>query len=547
MVVRFATSTAHFFAPLAKGNTWPRKRRVAPGARVCEKHWSFTESKAALPESPHPMRLSLLFALILVSSSCAAPPNIVLLMGDDHGWEETGYHGHPHVKTPVLDEMAATGLRMDCFYAAHPNCSPTRGSCLTGRHPNRYGTFAPGWSIRPEEISVAQLLRKSGYQCGHFGKWHVGPVKAASPTSPGAMGFDEWLSHDNFFELNPSLSRNGEPPAVFQGEGSEVVVREAIRFIDRAHQDGKPFFTVIWFGSPHEPYSGLPADLALYDDLPAKYTKQVKLTSNETGAQVSRPQGEVLRERYAEITAMDRAIGTLRKHLAAQGLRQDTLLFYCGDNGTSADGALGVPHRGVKGAVYDGGILVPGLLEWPARLPQPRTTNVRASTVDLLPTLCALAGQPLPTRPIDGIDLTPLLDGKMTERPKPLYFWNYNTAPLNQAKPEPWIDPELQKGTTPLAKLASGKATRDFTNYRQPALSEADYLGPRAIIDRDMKLVIHETKAAAPRVELFDLKADPAEKTNLKEQQPAVAEKLQTQLHEWQQSVLHSLTGADYK
>ena len=156
------------------------------------------------------------------------------------------------------------------------------------------------------------------------------------------MGFHEWVSHDNFFELNPSLSRNGGPPEVFKGESSEVVVSEAIRFIDGARKAGKPFFTVVWFGSPHEPYSGLPADLALYDDLPAKYTKKVSLTSNETGGPTTRPQGEVLRERYAEITAMDRAIGQLRKHLAAQGLRQDTLLFYCGDNGTSADAALGV-------------------------------------------------------------------------------------------------------------------------------------------------------------------------------------------------------------
>ncbi len=437
---------------------------------------------------------------------------------------------------------------MERFYAAHPSCSPTRGSFLTGRHPNRYGTFAPGWSLRPEEISIAHILRKAGYQCGHFGKWHVGAVKAASPTNPGAMGFHEWVSHDNFFELNPSLSRNGGPPEVFKGESSEIVVQETIRFIDRAHKDGKPFFTVVWFGSPHEPYSGLPADLALYDDLPAKYQdKKVRLTSNETGGPVTRPQGEVLRERYAEITAMDRAIGMLRKHLAAQGLRQDTLLFYCGDNGTSPDAALGFPHRGVKGQVYEGGTLVPGLIEWPARIPQPRSTSIRASTSDLLPTLCAIAGQPLPERPIDGVDLTPLLDGKMTARSKPLYFWSYNTGGLDKSKLEPWIDPELQKGTTPLVKMARGKATRDFTNFRHPAITDADYLGPGAIIDGHFKLVIHESKKGEPRHELFDLKADPGERANLIEQQPAIAGKLQTQLRQWQQSVLHSLTGADYQ
>ncbi len=229
------------------------------------------------------------------------------------------------------------------------------------------------------------------------------------------MGFDEWLSHDNFFELNPWFSRNGAPPTIFKGESSAILIEEAIQFIGRAKQQQKPFFTIIWFGSPHEPYSGLPEDLALYDDLPAKYSdKQVKLTSNETGQPTTRPQGDVLRERYAEITAMDRAIGVLRKHLAETGLRDNTLLFYCGDNGTSGDAALGFPHRGVKGQIYEGGNLVPGLIEWPAMISQPRTTMVRASTSDLLPTIAALVGQPLPNRPIDGIDLGKLLQGAMT-------------------------------------------------------------------------------------------------------------------------------------
>ncbi len=483
------------------------------------------------------------------ASAAEPPPNIVLLMGDDHGWEETGYNGHRHVRTPVLDEIAATGLRLDRFHSAHPSCSPTRASFLTGRHPNRSGTFAPGWSLRPEEITIAQVLSQAGYHCGHFGKWHVGPVKAGSPTSPGAMGFHEWVSHDNFFELNPALSRNGGPPEVIQGESSEIIIRETIQFIDRARATGKPFLTVVWFGSPHEPYSGLPEDLALYDDLPALYPgPKVRLTSNETGRPTQRPQGEVLRERYAEITAMDRAIGQLRDHLAAHGLRQNTLLFYCGDNGTSADAVRDSPHRGMKGQIYEGGTRVPGLIEWPARIPQPRASTVRASTSDLLPTLCAITGQPLPDRPLDGIDLTPLIDGQMTERSNPLFFWMYDPSRLRKADLEPWIDPELQKGTTPLVKIANGLATRNFDNYRHPALSDADFLGPRAIIDGHFKLVIHEPKSkrAAPQLELFDLQADPAEKNNLIEQQPARAGQLQTRLHQWQESVLQSLTGADY-
>lgn len=487
---------------------------------------------------------SLFFACCLALSARAELPHIILMMGDDHGWEETGYNKHPHVKTPVLDEMAATGLKFESFHAAHSSCSPTRASFLTGRHPNRMGTFAPGWSFRPEEITSAHLLSKAGYHCMHLGKWHVGAVKSGSPVNPGAMGFHEWLSHDNFFEMNPSFSRNGAAPQVIQGESSEILVREAMAGIDRARKAGKPAFQVIWFGSPHEPYSGLPQDLALYDDLPAKYTKLVGLTSNETGGGVRRPQGEVLRERYAEITAIDRAIGMLRKHLAATGLRDHTLLFYCGDNGTSPESALGFPHRGAKGTIYQGGTLVPGVMEWPARIPKPRSTAFRASTSDLLPTIAAITGQALPKRPLDGIDLTPVLDGKLSARPSPLAFWEFHTAHLSGAKP--YIDPELQKGTTPLVKKSGGKATRDFINLRHAAITEADYKGARSFIDGTHKLILRDKKDQTI-AELYDLAADPAEKNDISAQNPGRVMQLKAALRKWQDSVLQSLLGNDYR
>jgi arylsulfatase A-like enzyme len=493
--------------------------------------------------------LLLTCALALAGGAARAGerPSFILLMGDDHGWDEVAYNGHPHLKTPVLDEMAAQGLRFDRFYSAHPSCSPTRGSIITGRHPNRYGTFTPNWSIRPEEISIAQVLREAGYTCGHFGKWHLGPVKAQSPTSPGAMGFDQWLSHDNFFELDPTLSRNGGPPEKFQGESSQIIVNETIRFIKEAHEKKQPFLAVVWFGSPHEPYSGLPADLALYDDLPAAYgDRQVKLTSNETGRPVQRPMNEVLRERYAEITAMDRAIGSLRDFLRARDLRDNTLLWYCGDNGVPPSGRITTPFRGQKGTMYEGGIRVPGLLEWPAGLRKPLVSNVNAVTTDIFPTLCDLAGAPLPDRPLDGISLAPLIAGKMKSRPEPIFFWAFQTGRAFGDEPKPYIDPHLQEGTTPLVKMMAGKYTRTFRNFHYPEIAPHHFSGPRVVLDNRYKLVVGARPGNASSVELFDLTSDPAETQNVIESHPQTAAQMKTQLQTWQQSVLQTLTTADY-
>ncbi len=478
-------------------------------------------------------------------------PSFILCMGDDHGWSETGYNGHPHLRTPVLDEMAASGLRLDHFYAAHPTCSPTRASVLTGRHPNRCGTFHPGWSIRPEEVTIAHLLAKAGYACGHFGKWHVGPVKADSPTSPKAMGFHEFVSHDNFYEMNPHFSRNGAPPEQIMGEGSEVTIDETLAFIDRAKKAGKPFLAVVWFGSPHEPYSGLDEDLALYDDLPQAYAERtVRLTSMQTGRPTQRPLRGVLRERYAEITAMDRAMGKMRRHLEEIGMRDNTVVWYCGDNGSPpSSGRVTTPFRGEKALMYEGGIRVPGLIEWPARIPSGRVSAVNAVTSDMLPTLCELAGVSLPDRPLDGVSLAPLIAGQMNERPEPICFWGYDAKRVTgrTPKPKPYIDPALQEGTTPLVKYLAGKLTRSFTNFHQPEVTEEDYAaGPRVILGNRYKLVVGGEAKAKSDVELFDLRKDPAEKENLAETEPEIAEKLAKQLRDWQTSVLSSLGGGDY-
>ena len=512
----------------------------------CFEYRRYNES-SLVQKSSSPVVLFIFFSLLSSPLLCvhAAPPNVILLMGDDHGWDEVGYNGHPHLKTPVLDEMAATGLRLDRFYSAHPSCSPTRASVMTGRHPNRCGTFSPNYSTRPEEITIAHLLSDAGYLCGHFGKWHLGPVKKSSPTSPGAMGFDRWVSHDNFFELNPTLSFDGGPPRKIDGESSAVVVNESIPFLQQAKREKRPFLAVLWFGSPHEPYSGLDADLALYDDLPDEYAdKQVRLTSNETGRQTKRPLRDVLRERYAEITAMDRAIGKLRNWLKKEGLRDNTVLWYCGDNGTPGDGIVTSPFRGQKGNMYEGGVRVPGIIEWPARITDSMVSDVNSVTSDMLPTVCNLADVDYPDRPLDGVDLTDVIDGTMKQRPQPIGFWSFDTK--LEGRNKPYIKAELQQGTTPLVKLMGDIPTRNFRNYHHPEIVEGDYAGARVWLDNQYKLVMKGSRTGKQQVELFDVRDDPAEKLDVAGEKPAVVKKMQAELRDWQQSVLTSLTGADY-
>ena len=495
--------------------------------------------------------------LVCIGPSCNPPsqkeahvnelPNIILLMGDDHGWDETGYNGHPFVKTPVLDEMAATGLRFDRFYSAHPTCSPTRGSVLTGRHPNRYGTFTPGWSLRPEEITIAHVAKEAGNSTAHFGKWHVGPVKKGSPTNPGAMGFDEWLSHDNFFEMDPVLSRNGNPPEQIMGEGSEVIIDQTIEYLKRVQQQNQPFLAVVWYGSPHEPYSGLSEDLALYNNLPDSLNnKEVRVTSNETGEQVMRPLREVLQERYAEITAMDRSIGKLRKFLSETGLKENTLILYCGDNGTCASAArTGSTLRAQKASMYEGGVRVPGLIEWPAKIHNHESTSVVAVTSDIFPTIAELTGYST-QRTLDGTSLMPFINEPTTQRNQPVFFWQFEPNKVFDENAEPYIDPQMQEGTTPLAKKMAGLFTRNFKNFKYKDVSEDHFQGERTMMLHEYKLVVEGQTPDAEGYELYNIIEDPAEKNNLSQSHPQIVEQYKTELQNWQKSVLESLKGTDY-
>lgn len=465
--------------------------------------------------------LGILFSLpgAFASAAGSERPNIVLIMADDQGWGETGYNGHPQLKTPVLDEMSRAALRLDRFYAGAPVCSPTRASVMTGRNPTRSGVFAPNYSTRPEEITLAQILQQAGYRTGHFGKWHIGAVKKESPVSPGRMGFDEYLSHDNFFEMNPPLSRNGAPPEIHPGESSKIIVDAAVKFAQKVRGEHKPFFIVIWFGSPHAPYSGLREDVALYQDVP----------------------NEEMRRRFAEITAMDRAIGTFRQALRTLGTAKNTLVWFNSDNGipvANERDSFNGGWRGHKGTIYEGGFRVPAIIEWPAVIKNPRVSSVPCVTSDIFPTVLDLLHLKSrdPRRPIDGISLRALLvDDSMPARPSPIGFWKYPAA--GEKKNGRWIEVDLARGTTPTTR----NPAIDFLNYRHPVAKSQDFGGEAAWTDNRYKLVV-----SGQRKELYDLAGDPKEQQDIAAQNPAIVKEMTAQLETWQRSVERSLSGADY-
>lgn len=449
-------------------------------------------------------------------------PNIILCMSDDQGWGDMGYNGHPVLKTPNFDSMANAGLRFDHFYAAAPVCSPTRGSVLTGRHPNRFGCFSWGGTLRPQEITVAEALKTAGYVTGHFGKWHLGPVIANSPINPGNSGFDECFSSPNFYDNNPILSREGKAVQTY-GESSMVTADAAIDFIKKQSNKKQPFLAVVWFGSPHSPHSAVDLDKEPYAGLEEK-----------------------LQNYYGEITGMDRAFGKLRQELKTLGIDKNTILWFCSDNGGQTEEYSRTGGRGHKEQIYEGGLRVPAILEWPSHIPEHRITNIPCNTTDFYPTLLEIAGVSMKNQlPLDGISLLPLIEGKIKSRIKPMGFWQYTTKgkEVSSIKLMAELLKEQESGVTKvdtsLLNLSAGRIT---TKY-----SENIFPGHAAWLDWPYKLHRINLVNNEVRFELYNLEEDPMEKNDLSVRHPGKVKAMSKEIGTWMKSVIHSLNGDDYK
>ncbi|MBT5020348.1 MAG: sulfatase-like hydrolase/transferase [Planctomicrobium sp.] len=460
-----------------------------------------------------------LLALFLPFNLFAAEkPNVILVMCDDLGWGDlTAFNPETPIKTPHLSEMAAAGLKFNRFYAAAPVCSPTRGSCLTGRHPYRYGIyFANTGHLKSKEITLPEILKKEGYTTGHFGKWHLGtltttikdanrggPKGKKNFSTPQMNGYDRCFvteskvpTYDPLIKpkaggkngwdylKNPAegvsygthyWDENGEVVKEnLSGDDSRVIMDRAIPFIEEAAKEKTPFFAAIWFHSPHLPVVAGPEHVKHYSE-----------------------HSEYDRNYYGCITALDEQIGRLRKRLKELDVAENTMLWFCSDNGPEgqtgkAPGSAG-PFRGRKRSLYEGGVRVPGLLEWPGHVQAGTETNLPAVTSDYLPTVLAVIGIDYPgNRPIDGINLLPAIQQRTSSRKSPIGF--------QSGKMKSWVTDQY--------KLFSPDQGKTW--------------------------------------ELYDLIKDPVEQTDLAAMQPELVQSMKSELEDWIRSCSASDKGKDY-
>lgn len=438
-------------------------------------------------------------------------PNFLMILLDDAGWTDFGCFGS-RIQTPNIDQLASEGMRFTDCHSPAPNCSPSRAGLLTGRIPARAGI----WSYRPDghvmhlqddEITVAEILQDHGYRTGHFGKWHLSQLLSEQP-QPADQGFDHSLGTGNNASpshLNPvNFVRNGEPVGETDGYSCQLVVEETIEWLSQPAAAEQPFFAAVWFHEPHTPIAAPPPLVSKYQQLDPTLTKKQAAY-------------------HACIENVDLAVGRLLQSLDTLNLSQNTLVFLTSDNGP-LNAFSSKDLRGKKSHVWEGGHRVPGIFRWPGRIAANSTCDVPISGIDYLPTVCAVAGLPVPPdRHIDGTSILPLLRNQpeQFQRPQPLYWFFYRLNPGLALRDGDWC------------LIAT---TSDEARPKTHALTGDDLPHIRSSVPVDFQL--------------YNLASDPGQQHNVLDRHPAVAARLTDQLRRIHQGVIQEATfweiPADY-
>ncbi|MGY8643905.1 MAG: sulfatase-like hydrolase/transferase [Verrucomicrobiales bacterium] len=502
------------------------------------------------------MRIAInIFALCLALPVFATEsrPNVVVLLADDLGWKDLRCYGGP-VKTPTLDRLAGSGVRFTDFYSGAAVCSPSRATLLTGRHHVRMGIYS--WisdndqdvHLLNSEVTLAEILKEEGYETAHIGKWHIGaPFRGREKPWIDEHGFDYWFATD----LNAAPShrnptnfwRNRERVGELEGYACQLVVDDAIRWLDEERDSKKPFFLNVWFHEPHAP-------IAAPDEIVADYGDTSDPAAIYSGT----------------IDNTDRAIERLLEKLKAMGIEKDTLVIYSSDNGSYRRDRVG-ELRGAKGSNFEGGIRVPGIFSWPGKIPERQVVNYPAGQIDILPTVCGLLEIDPPEEVhLDGADLSPILLGKseVIERDQPLAWILPLSGPSLALRQGNWSLIGYRAAEFPRDR----EAMADLRNQMMTVLQKNGSADPEA----EVKANLHEgfdiqeaerlrgayirlnqfqetwipaIKAMTyERFELYDLSQDRAQKQNVAAKHPKVFERLKKQLMEITRDVMNE--GPDW-
>lgn len=408
----------------------------------------------------------LLFGILSGGLHAADPePNIVLIISDDQGWPDLGCLGLKPIKTPHLDRIAAEGVRATNFYVTWPACTPSRGSLLTGRYPQRNGLYdmvrndlvnyghrftRDEYAVSPEmtlgldprELTLGDHLKRSGYVNGVVGKWDLGQAKRYLPLQ---RGFDFFYGHGNngidYYTHErygiPSMFRGNERTEEDKGTYvTEIFERESVAFV-KEHAGKNPFFLYLAFNAPHsastlaEDNGGQKPGVQAPEEEVAKYRGLVK--------------EEKLARYFAAVTRMDTAIGRVLEAIEAAGETEETIVIFLSDNGGSGNGG-NAPLRGSKSTMWEGGLRVPFLMKWPGKVPAGKVTDEFLTSLEILPTLLAATGTPAPDGlKLDGFDLLPVLRGE-TPSPRKEMFWQRRSDVAARVGPYKWVQSAKGQG-----------------------------------------------------------------------------------------------------
>ncbi|MCA9039231.1 MAG: sulfatase-like hydrolase/transferase, partial [Planctomycetaceae bacterium] len=426
--------------------------------------------------------LSLFVICCAFSSSLLAtekPPNIVLIVSDDQGYRDLGCFGSEEVLTPHLDQLARDGVRCTDFYVTWPACTPSRGSIMTGRYPQRnglydmirndvadYGRKIPPaeYAVSPErilgmdvrEITIAEVLKRQGYQTAVFGKWDGGQLKRFLPLQ---NGFDEfyglvntgidYFTHERYGV--PSMYRQNKLTTEDKGlYCTDLFKREALQFIEKNHE--QPFFLYLPFNAPHGASNLDPAIRGAAqapEEFKQKYPylKDALVDGVKYGKPAQVPSREKKRLEYlAAITATDAAIGEVLTVLDQHQLRENTLVIFFSDNGGTAGCSDNRPLRGYKGQMYEGGIRVPFIARYSGKIPAGSVNDEFLTALELFPTFTQLASASLPDGVVyDGFDMLPVLSGQQSS-PREEMFWERRNDRAARVGKYKWVESGKGKG-----------------------------------------------------------------------------------------------------